>query len=366
MAHSTAANSSVCQSLSSPLAVARHDSAPHLRVDAFFDQAVEDGGRTGHQPDAQAGGERQPHVRQPGHAGHGQHHADERAEHDQLDHARLGQRVELPQARRHAEASRGCAPASAAAPARLSQQRPGQHHHQRRSPAGVRHGDRDRPAEHDVRQPRGELPERQRGDPCCLPAQGAAALQRPGRDAQRRQHRIGDQAVDIVDGGQRGEIQVLARARHAQRAPQLEALPQVHVRPPAALAGRKVGAGEHSVVGADPATQRRLQPHQRQRRQQPGPRGWRDGCAATALLRMLVRDGLATKQCQQHEPAQQVQRHDGREQFHGHRPGAEGALQANPGEGRRGHHGLTGTPRRRCSQLAAASVTISTPTPVAR
>jgi hypothetical protein len=43
-----------------------------------------------------------------------------------------------------------------------------------------------------------------------------------------------------VDRRERGEGDVLAGAGHAQVAPDLEALREVHRRPPAALAGREL------------------------------------------------------------------------------------------------------------------------------
>ena len=71
--------------------------ARHAAVDLLLHQAVERGGGGGHQPDARGGGQRG-HQRRP--AGHGQEHADHRAEHDQLHDARLGERVVLAPARR--------------------------------------------------------------------------------------------------------------------------------------------------------------------------------------------------------------------------------------------------------------------------
>ena len=54
---------------------------------------------TGHQPDTGTGDQGQCRVGPAWHARHGQDHADERAKHNQLHHARLGQLVELMDAR---------------------------------------------------------------------------------------------------------------------------------------------------------------------------------------------------------------------------------------------------------------------------
>ncbi|MNT15666.1 hypothetical protein D3C72_1507340 [compost metagenome] len=62
--------------------------AAHQRIDLLLDQAIDGKGRTGQQPDA--GGAADQHAPRH-HAGRGEEHADDGAEHGQLRHARLGQ-----------------------------------------------------------------------------------------------------------------------------------------------------------------------------------------------------------------------------------------------------------------------------------
>ena len=143
-----------------------------------------------------------------------------------------------------------------------------------------------------------------------------------------------------MDGRERREVEVLAAAGEAQFAPELEALPQVHVRPPMALASGEIGARENRVVRADPAAERRLQPDERKRGHQRRTHCRRDRGALRALAVPRVRHSLPAQQRQQHQAAQQVQRHDRREQLHRHGPGAERALHAHPRQRRRGPPGM--------------------------
>jgi hypothetical protein len=62
--------------------------ARHHRVDFLLDEAVHGGGGAGHQGDAERAGEER---LQRHHARRGEEHADDRAEHDQGVHPRLGQ-----------------------------------------------------------------------------------------------------------------------------------------------------------------------------------------------------------------------------------------------------------------------------------
>ncbi len=66
--------------------------AAHHRIDLLLNQTVERSCSAGHQPDAQRTEQHRLPSRQ---GGLGEKHADDRAEHDQLHHARLGQRVKL-------------------------------------------------------------------------------------------------------------------------------------------------------------------------------------------------------------------------------------------------------------------------------
>ena len=84
--------------VSSPRAVGRHAVRAHRRIDVLLDQAVERGGRapaTSQMPTVAA----DQRAVQSGTAGRRQQHADHRAEDDELHHARLRQRVELRDAR---------------------------------------------------------------------------------------------------------------------------------------------------------------------------------------------------------------------------------------------------------------------------
>eukprot|EP01137_Pigoraptor_chileana_P005624 Opistho-2@48941 len=133
-----------------------------------------------------------------------------------------------------------------------------------------------------------------------------------------------------MDGGQRLEAQVAAGTGAAQLTPQLEALQKVHRRPPARLALGELGAGQHRVVGADPAAQRHLQPHQRQRQRNAPAQAGRYREALHQRLDMAVAHHLHRQQGEQHERAQQVQRDDGGKQLHGHGQGTERALHTHP------------------------------------
>jgi hypothetical protein len=75
--------------------VSAHGCALHAGVNALLDQAVKGGSRTCNQPDASAGNQAKLQVGPTGHARHRQHHADQRAKHNQLHHTRLRQHVKL-------------------------------------------------------------------------------------------------------------------------------------------------------------------------------------------------------------------------------------------------------------------------------
>ena len=69
--------------------------ALHARVNALLHDAIKRSGCASHQPDAGAGQQAQLDLRPSGQARHGQHHANQGTKHNELNHARLGQSVEL-------------------------------------------------------------------------------------------------------------------------------------------------------------------------------------------------------------------------------------------------------------------------------
>jgi hypothetical protein len=157
-------------------------------------------------------------------------------------------------------------------------------------------------------------------------------VQAKGQRQEHGKHEVSHEAVHIVNGGERLEADVGAVMARAQFAPQREALAEVHGRPHRALASRKVGAGQHRVVGADPAAQGDLDPEQRKSRHDGKPQaGGKSGGVCT--LRLRIPHSLRTQQCQQHQAAQQVQRDDGGEQLHRDGQRAERALQTYPDQG---------------------------------
>ena len=123
-----------------------------------------------------------------------------------------------------------------------------------------------------LRQAGGELQQRQAGEPARLA--GAAprrACSRQASSAERGEHHIGHRAGARSGwrSARRSSI-VLAAAGHAELAPELEALAKFIGGHQLPWQVGKLGAGQHRVVGADPAAQRDLQPAAPQRRQQPG------------------------------------------------------------------------------------------------
>ena len=210
-------------------------------------------------------------------------------------------------------------------------QRPGQHQHQRRGAAGVCQCGYKRPAQYHVRQAADQLPHCEPGDPSRLTPQRALA-QPPRQHAERWQQGISHQPVDIVNRSEGREVEVLTAAGLAQLAPELEALAKVHDRPEAPLAAREFGAGQHCIVGADPAAQRHLQPQHGEGSDQPAVAAGGQRRRAGSALGLRIPHRLQAQQRQQHQPAHEVQCDDGGEQFHRHRERAERALDTDPGQ----------------------------------
>ena len=146
-----------------------------------------------------------------------------------------------------------------------------------------------------------------------------------------------------MDGGQAGKADVAAVLQQPKRPPELKPLGKVHHGPPAALTGGKGGAGQHRVIGADPASQHNLQRHQRARHEHPQPQRRRQHGRLHAPHCLGMAHGLHAQQCQQHDATHQMQRDDGGKQLHGDRECAKRALQADPDQGESGppraHHG---------------------------
>ena len=274
--------------------------------------------------------------RQSGQPRRRQQHADHGAEDDQLHHARLGQRVVLAHRdgsetrRRRGRPGRGCrrqrtqdawsghGSARHASGGRNRQgfilrsqrsraARPGDRARRARrararrissvstttsaaAPAGVRRPPR--PAASRAARCRARWRVCHSGDagerraPSGRASAPAGGEQAPGEQQQRRQQdqrRRGD--APCGSRSARRTAGSRRRRRRRVRAAQLEGLAEVHRRPPAALAGRELAAGEHRVVGADPAAERDL--HDRQtaataQRPRRTARRQREACAARA------------------------------------------------------------------------------------
>ena len=273
--------------------------ARHAAVDLLLHQAVERGRGGGHQPDARGGGQRG-HQRRP--AGHGQEHADDRAEHDQLHHARLGQRVVLAPARRLGAAGAGlgtgtelmtrgrfscsgrrplrsrCRP-PAPRPRQCAPARPPAASRARHSTGPVANWSTTRPPMMTARR-------RAVGAASSKAAPTSQPIAATNTTANRRcVHWIATSAV-IAIGAPSAAAAQLARER--------EALGPVHRRPPLAVALRKAGAGEHGVVGADPAAEGDLQ-QQRERGQPQAPRGRARRAARRPRARRACTDSSASR-----------------------------------------------------------------------
>ena len=107
--------------------------------------------------------------------------------------------------------------------------------------------------------------------------------------------------------------------RMAQFAPDLEALREAHVGPPAALAHGEFGTGQHGVVGTNPSAQRRLHNQQRENCPYPGPQARIDRYRARASCDLGMTHRLHTQQGQQRKTTQQMKGHDGGKELHGDR-----------------------------------------------
>jgi hypothetical protein len=202
----------------------------------------------------------------------------------------------------------------------------GEHDDERGRSRGMRDRGQQRPAEENVAEAARCLPHDQRGDgaaPC--PRRATRAVQAPGERRQRRQEHERAEAMRHVDRGQRRERQERRAAAAAERAAQDETLADVHVRPPGALASRKVAAGEDGVVAAHPAAECDLD---------DGERGDDDEADAQPLSNRKparrVALGLDREQREQGHPAEQMQRHDRRIETQRHGERAERALDADP------------------------------------
>ncbi len=229
---------------------------------------------------------------------------------------------------------------------RARQQR-GQHHRQQCRAAGVRHRRHQRPAEHHVGQAGGQLPDADRGQAHGEAVQCgvAAGMQPPRQCREGGQHDHCGDAVHDMDRRQRLKGQIAAAGSDAELAANRECVGEVHRRrPPLALAGGKVAAGQHRVIGADPTTERDL--HHRQCGDGPGCRRETARQHQRARREHLV---LHRQQRQQADATEQVQRDDGRVQLHRHRERAEGALRDDPGQRQRC------PPRGRRAAFAAAT-----------
>ena len=225
-----------------------------------------------------------------------------------------------------ARARRRCAAGRAPA-ARVSSE------HQRGGAGRVRQRGHERPAEHDVRQPAGQLPATRQQPPAPPPNAGArsagAAHERHASAASAASTTMARDAVRIVDRGQRVERQAAAVCRAAELAQQREAFAEVHRRPPLCL-GRsgKSRAGEHRVVRADPAAERDLHGTSSASTSRHSRSAAVHATASgTAAVRLAP---AAASSASKVMPAEQVRGDDRRVQLHRHRERAERALQAHP------------------------------------
>ena len=288
-ARAAAENSSVCAVVSSPLAVGRQAVRAMRASIRCSTRQLNAAAARGHQPDADR--RRQRPARQSGRPGVASSMPISGAEDDQLHDARLGQRVVLAQrdgsetlrggGRREGfghdrrvrfyEASAGAQPASTGEPRRRAPARCARAARSARRPAPPRRpvcataATSGQPSTH-VAEAAGESARR--------PAPASASAQRPRRrlaaaraGARRAAASAGSsderaEAMRHVDRGQRGERQEAAVAVAPSGRSSVKPSAEVHRRPPAALAGREVAAGEHRVVGADPAAERDLQRRQ--------------------------------------------------------------------------------------------------------
>ena len=190
----------------------------------------------------------------------------------------------------------------------------------------------------------------------------AARRPRPPAAQHDRRH-VGAEPVRVMDRDARRRVEHAAFIVDSEPAPQDEGVPEVHRRPLAALAGRKIRAGRGRVVGAGPAAERDL--HQQHR--DPAMASRRTGRSAAFSSRRAGGSASHHSSASVSEPAEQVQRDDQRLQQQRHRPHAEQRLQrraarpapraaraAAPGRGgsapraRRGRS-RAGRARRRCS-----------------
>ena len=146
--------------------------------------------------------------------------------------------------------------------------------------------------------------------------------------------------MGVMNGGQGGKVDRGAATGVAQRAPELEPLAEIHLRPPGPLAPGEFAARQHRVVGAHPASQRHLEHHQRGRHPQaPVQCGRQRFGTGSASFRLALSHRLHAQQGQQTQAAQQVQRDDRREQLHRDRQRTERALRAHPEQCERGPPG---------------------------
>ena len=140
--------------------------------------------------------------------------------------------------------------------------RPGHDHDQGTRAPRVQHGGSQGPVQNHIAQTSGQLQAREHSQPAGLAAQRRNLMQAPRQHSQHCQHQVRHEPMGEVNGRQRRKANRLARLGEPQFAPDLKALRKVHHRPPTALTHREIGAGQHGVIGADPAAQRHLQRQQ--------------------------------------------------------------------------------------------------------
>ncbi len=199
----------------------------------------------------------------------------------------------------------------------------------------VRHRERERQAEGDVRDSKEKLEQERAASKDCrlskrFNSKSAENNKHHNSDGDQREH-----PVRPVNRHQRFERQQAAFAGAAERAQNMKGAGEVHRRNRLPEAARQIGAGERGVVGADPAAEGNLDDYRRE--SQGG--GYTDFlCIFTNNVPELRKGKPNQKHERRHAP-EQMGGDDRRLEQHRHRPFAERCLEHDQRDDRRSEPG---------------------------